>query len=64
MKTTIGPAPGLQGTNNNDTCVDPALDLLFLAYDSLSHTVPSCKIQPENLHSLSSITTNITEINY
>jgi hypothetical protein len=47
MKTTLGPAPGLQGTNNNDTCVDPALDLLFLVIDSLSHTLPSCKYKLE-----------------
>ncbi len=57
MKATQDPEPRLRATNKNDTCVDPALDLLFLVFDSLSHTVPSCKMQPGNLHYISSITT-------
>ncbi len=52
MKATLDAEPRLRGTNSNDTCVDPALDLLFLVFDSLSHTVPCCKIQPGNLHYL------------
>ncbi len=47
MKATQDPEPRLRGTNNNDTCVDPALDLLFLVFDFLSHTVPSCKYKLE-----------------
>jgi hypothetical protein len=56
MKATQDPEPRLRGTNN-DTCVDPALDLLFLVFDYLSHTVPFCKMQPEKSYIIFSIIT-------